>query len=45
MTRSVAFFACLAYASVFRAVDTLSLIRDTGRARRCCNASTWVSAS
>ena len=30
---AVAFFACLAYVSVFRAADTLSLIRDTGRAQ------------
>ena len=30
---AIAFFACLAYVSVFRAGDTLSLVRDTGRAR------------
>lgn len=30
---AIAFFACLAYVSVFRAGDTLSLIRDTRRAR------------
>ena len=30
---AVAFSACLAYVSVFRAADTLSLIRDTGRAQ------------
>lgn len=28
------FFLCIAYVSVFRASDTLSLIRDTSRARR-----------
>lgn len=30
---AILFFACLAYVSVFRAVDTLSLVRDTERAR------------
>lgn len=30
---AIGFFACLAYVSVFRAGDTLSLIRDTRRAR------------
>jgi len=30
---ALAFFACLAYVSVFRAADTLSLVRDTNRAR------------
>jgi hypothetical protein len=30
---AIAFFGCLAYVSVFRAGDTLSLIRDTRRAR------------
>jgi hypothetical protein len=30
---AVSFFACIAYVSVFRASDTLSLIRDTGKAK------------
>ncbi len=30
---AILFFGCLAYVSVFRAADTLSLIRDTRRAR------------
>ena len=30
---AILFFACLAYVSVFRAGDTLSLVRDTSRAQ------------
>ncbi len=31
---AISFFACIAYTCIFRASDTLSLIRDTARARR-----------
>lgn len=31
---AIIFFLCLAYVSVFRASDTLSLVRDTSRAKR-----------
>lgn len=31
---AVAFFACIAYVSIFRAVDTLSLMKDGGRAKQ-----------
>jgi hypothetical protein len=33
-TFAVLFFACIAYICIFRASDTLSLIRDTARAKR-----------
>ena len=42
---AILFFACLAYVSVFRASDTLSLIRDTGRARRLQRWYRWLGAA
>jgi hypothetical protein len=33
-TFAILFFACIAYVCIFRASDTLSLVRDTTRARR-----------
>jgi hypothetical protein len=39
---AVSFFACIAYVSIFRASDTLSLIRDTDRAKGYRTAYRWL---
>jgi hypothetical protein len=41
----VLFFVCLAYVSLFRASDTLSLIRDTRRARLLQKVYRWLGVA
>lgn len=43
-TFAVLFFACIAYVCVFRASDTLGLIRDTTRVRRYQLVYRWLGA-